>query len=177
MIPNLNLINLHDSRLLTGSVFLFYRVAFGSGNGLAVVDYLQKTLLVNVSNAELYGSTDPHHRQPHSPRKTRQPSAGEQTTKRKLRLLLIIITSACCQSVFLSDKVKHTLIMSSVSLWTVMLLHPSNCRWSSLDEEPSAAILENHLIHMLQKGCWCLFFSVPYLCLFFLLFTHMSFSL
>uniref|UniRef100_A0A8C1T787 Syntaxin-binding protein 5-like n=1 Tax=Cyprinus carpio TaxID=7962 RepID=A0A8C1T787_CYPCA len=51
-------------------------VAFGSGNGLAVVDYLQKTLLVNVSNAELYGSTDPHHRQPHSPRKTRQPSAG-----------------------------------------------------------------------------------------------------
>ncbi|KTF74818.1 hypothetical protein cypCar_00032533 [Cyprinus carpio] len=50
-------------------------VAFGSGNGLAVVDYLQKTLLVNVSNAELYGSTDPHHRQPHSPRKTRQPSA------------------------------------------------------------------------------------------------------
>ncbi|XP_059374484.1 syntaxin-binding protein 5 isoform X3 [Carassius carassius] len=51
-------------------------VAFGSGNGLAVVDYLQKTLIVNVSTAELYGSTDPHHRQPHSPRKTRQPSAG-----------------------------------------------------------------------------------------------------
>uniref|UniRef100_A0A673L8U8 Syntaxin-binding protein 5-like n=1 Tax=Sinocyclocheilus rhinocerous TaxID=307959 RepID=A0A673L8U8_9TELE len=51
-------------------------VAFGNGNGLAVVDYLQKTLLLNVSTAELYGSTDPHHRQPHSPRKTRQPSAG-----------------------------------------------------------------------------------------------------
>ncbi|XP_026085886.1 syntaxin-binding protein 5 isoform X4 [Carassius auratus] len=51
-------------------------VAFGSGDGLAVVDYLQKTLIVNVSTAELYGSTDPHHRQPHSPRKTRQPSAG-----------------------------------------------------------------------------------------------------
>uniref|UniRef100_A0A671SP10 Syntaxin-binding protein 5-like n=1 Tax=Sinocyclocheilus anshuiensis TaxID=1608454 RepID=A0A671SP10_9TELE len=50
-------------------------VAFGNGNGLAVVDYLQKTLLLNVSTAELYGSTDPHHRQPHSPRKTRQPSA------------------------------------------------------------------------------------------------------
>uniref|UniRef100_A0A672NMJ3 Syntaxin-binding protein 5-like n=1 Tax=Sinocyclocheilus grahami TaxID=75366 RepID=A0A672NMJ3_SINGR len=62
-------------------------VAFGNGNGLAVVDYLQKTLLLNVSTAELYGSTDPHHRQPHSPRKTRQPSAGEQTTKRKLHLL------------------------------------------------------------------------------------------
>uniref|UniRef100_A0A673LFA5 Syntaxin-binding protein 5-like n=1 Tax=Sinocyclocheilus rhinocerous TaxID=307959 RepID=A0A673LFA5_9TELE len=64
-------------------------VAFGNGNGLAVVDYLQKTLLLNVSTAELYGSTDPHHRQPHSPRKTRQPSAGEQTSKRNdLRLVL-----------------------------------------------------------------------------------------
>ncbi|XP_050988886.1 syntaxin-binding protein 5 isoform X3 [Labeo rohita] len=51
-------------------------VAFGNGNGLAVVDYIQKTLLLNVSTAELYGSTDPHHRQPRSPRKTRQPSAG-----------------------------------------------------------------------------------------------------
>ncbi|XP_067224585.1 syntaxin-binding protein 5 isoform X6 [Chanodichthys erythropterus] len=51
-------------------------VAFGNGNGLAVVDYLQKTLLLNMSIAELYGSTDPHHRQPRSPRKARQPSAG-----------------------------------------------------------------------------------------------------
>ncbi|XP_026142386.1 syntaxin-binding protein 5-like isoform X5 [Carassius auratus] len=51
-------------------------VAFGNGNGLAVIDYLQKTLLLNMSIAELYGSTDPHHRQPRSPRKTRQPSAG-----------------------------------------------------------------------------------------------------
>ncbi|XP_058604895.1 syntaxin-binding protein 5 isoform X7 [Onychostoma macrolepis] len=50
-------------------------VAFGNGNGLGVVDYLQKTLLLNMSTAELYGFTDPHHRQPHSPRKTRQPSA------------------------------------------------------------------------------------------------------
>uniref|UniRef100_A0A8C1SH82 Syntaxin-binding protein 5-like n=1 Tax=Cyprinus carpio TaxID=7962 RepID=A0A8C1SH82_CYPCA len=62
-------------------------VAFGNGNGLAVVDYLQKTLLLNMSTAELYGSTDPHHRQPRSPRKTRQPSAGEQTSKRKLHPL------------------------------------------------------------------------------------------
>ncbi|XP_051723548.1 syntaxin-binding protein 5 isoform X4 [Ctenopharyngodon idella] len=51
-------------------------VAFGNGNGLAVVDYLQKTLLLNMSIAELNGSTDPHHRQPRSPRKARQPSAG-----------------------------------------------------------------------------------------------------
>ncbi|TSO25159.1 Syntaxin-binding protein 5 [Bagarius yarrelli] len=51
-------------------------VVFGNGNGLVVVDYLQKTLLLNVSTAELYGSSDPHQRQPRSPRKSRQPSGG-----------------------------------------------------------------------------------------------------
>ncbi|KAM9465775.1 syntaxin-binding protein 5 isoform 1-T1 [Clarias gariepinus] len=51
-------------------------VGFGNGNGLVVVDYLQKTLLLNVSTAELYGSSDPHQRQPRSPRKARQPSGG-----------------------------------------------------------------------------------------------------
>ncbi|XP_065110419.1 syntaxin-binding protein 5 isoform X3 [Paramisgurnus dabryanus] len=51
-------------------------VVFGNGYGLAVVDYIQKTLLLNVSTAELYGSSDPHYRQPRSPRKARQPSAG-----------------------------------------------------------------------------------------------------
>uniref|UniRef100_A0AAR2IQP9 Syntaxin-binding protein 5-like n=1 Tax=Pygocentrus nattereri TaxID=42514 RepID=A0AAR2IQP9_PYGNA len=53
-------------------------VAFGNGNGLAVVDYLQKTLLLNMGTAELYGSSDPHQRQPRSPRKARQPSGGEE---------------------------------------------------------------------------------------------------
>ncbi|KAL7862156.1 hypothetical protein SRHO_G00135970 [Serrasalmus rhombeus] len=51
-------------------------VAFGNGNGLALVDYLQKTLLLNMGTAELYGSSDPHQRQPRSPRKARQPSGG-----------------------------------------------------------------------------------------------------
>ncbi|KAF5909646.1 syntaxin-binding protein 5-like isoform X3, partial [Clarias magur] len=51
-------------------------VGFGNGNGLVVVDYLQKALLLNVSTAELYGSSDPHQRQPRSPRKARQPSGG-----------------------------------------------------------------------------------------------------
>uniref|UniRef100_A0A672NNR4 Syntaxin-binding protein 5-like n=1 Tax=Sinocyclocheilus grahami TaxID=75366 RepID=A0A672NNR4_SINGR len=90
-------------------------VAFGNGNGLAVVDYLQKTLLLNVSTAELYGSTDPHHRQPHSPRKTRQPSAGEQTTKRKLHLLtnnhnlcMLSVCKSCMSGLsnFYSESVK-----------------------------------------------------------------------
>uniref|UniRef100_A0A3Q1BID2 Syntaxin-binding protein 5-like n=1 Tax=Amphiprion ocellaris TaxID=80972 RepID=A0A3Q1BID2_AMPOC len=49
-------------------------VVFGNSNGLAVVDYLQKTLLLNMSLSELYSPSDPYQRQPRSPRKTRQPS-------------------------------------------------------------------------------------------------------
>ncbi|XP_076851065.1 syntaxin-binding protein 5-like isoform X1 [Brachyhypopomus gauderio] len=49
-------------------------VVLGNGNGVAVVDYLQKTLLLNVTTAELHGSPDPHQRQPRSPRKGRHPS-------------------------------------------------------------------------------------------------------
>ncbi|XP_036438198.1 syntaxin-binding protein 5a [Colossoma macropomum] len=51
-------------------------VVFGNTNGLAVVDYLQKTVLLNLSTMELYGSNDPYQRQPRSPRKSRQPSGG-----------------------------------------------------------------------------------------------------
>ncbi|TRY98162.1 hypothetical protein DNTS_008608 [Danionella cerebrum] len=51
-------------------------VVFGNGNGLAVVDYLQKTVLLNLGTVELYGSNDPYQRQPRSPRKSRQPSGG-----------------------------------------------------------------------------------------------------
>uniref|UniRef100_A0AAR2KPN1 Syntaxin-binding protein 5-like n=1 Tax=Pygocentrus nattereri TaxID=42514 RepID=A0AAR2KPN1_PYGNA len=45
-------------------------VVFGNTNGLAVVDYLQKTVLLNLSTVELYGSNDPYQRQPRSPRKS-----------------------------------------------------------------------------------------------------------
>ncbi|XP_061780488.1 syntaxin-binding protein 5 isoform X8 [Nerophis lumbriciformis] len=51
-------------------------VVFGNGNGLAVVDYLQKTLLLNMGTSELYSPSEPYQRQPHSPRKTRQPSGA-----------------------------------------------------------------------------------------------------
>ncbi|TSL47641.1 Syntaxin-binding protein 5 [Bagarius yarrelli] len=51
-------------------------VVFGNTNGLVVVDYLQKTVLLNLSTMELYGSADPYQRQPRSPRKSRQPSGG-----------------------------------------------------------------------------------------------------
>lgn len=56
---------------------LCFRVVFGNSNGLAVVDYLQKTLLLNMGTSELYSPSDPYQRQPRSPRKTRQPSGGE----------------------------------------------------------------------------------------------------
>uniref|UniRef100_A0A4W5RST4 Syntaxin-binding protein 5-like n=1 Tax=Hucho hucho TaxID=62062 RepID=A0A4W5RST4_9TELE len=51
-------------------------VVFGNSRGLAVVDYLQKSLLLNMSTSELYSPSDPYQRQPQSPRKTRQPSGA-----------------------------------------------------------------------------------------------------
>ncbi|XP_039641620.1 syntaxin-binding protein 5 isoform X13 [Perca fluviatilis] len=54
-------------------------VVFGNSNGLAVVDYLQKTLLLNMGTSELYSPSDPYQRQPRSPRKTRHPSGDDPT--------------------------------------------------------------------------------------------------
>ncbi|XP_052004807.1 syntaxin-binding protein 5-like isoform X1 [Xyrauchen texanus] len=47
-------------------------LAFGNCNGLAVVDYLQKTVLLCMSTLDLYGSADPFQRLTRSPRKNRQ---------------------------------------------------------------------------------------------------------
>lgn len=58
-------------------VLLYFSVVFGNSNGLAVVDYLQKTLLLNMGTSELYSPSEPYQRQPRSPRKARQPSGGE----------------------------------------------------------------------------------------------------
>ncbi|XP_075452644.1 syntaxin-binding protein 5 isoform X3 [Ascaphus truei] len=51
-------------------------VVLGNCNGIAMVDYIQKTILLNLGTIELYGSNDPYQRQPRSPRKTRQPSGA-----------------------------------------------------------------------------------------------------
>ncbi|XP_062497665.1 syntaxin-binding protein 5 isoform X9 [Pezoporus occidentalis] len=51
-------------------------VVFGNCNGIAMVDYLQKTVLLNLGTIELYGSNDPYRREPRSPRKSRQPSGA-----------------------------------------------------------------------------------------------------
>ncbi|XP_039883737.1 syntaxin-binding protein 5-like isoform X13 [Simochromis diagramma] len=47
-------------------------LAFGNCNGLAVVDYLQKTVILCMSTLDLYGSTDPYQRLTRSPRRNRQ---------------------------------------------------------------------------------------------------------
>uniref|UniRef100_A0A8C3AJP5 Syntaxin-binding protein 5-like n=1 Tax=Cyclopterus lumpus TaxID=8103 RepID=A0A8C3AJP5_CYCLU len=54
-------------------------VVFGNTNGLAVADYLQKTLLLHMGTSELYSPSDPYQRQPRSPRKVRQPSGDIPT--------------------------------------------------------------------------------------------------
>ncbi|XP_031437870.1 syntaxin-binding protein 5a isoform X2 [Clupea harengus] len=51
-------------------------MVFGNSTGVGVVDYLQKTVLLNLSTAELYTTNDPFQKQPRSPRKSRQPSGG-----------------------------------------------------------------------------------------------------
>ncbi|XP_051938039.1 syntaxin-binding protein 5-like isoform X12 [Hippocampus zosterae] len=47
-------------------------LAFGNCNGLAVVDYLQKTILLCMSTLDLYGAADPYQRLTRSPRRNRQ---------------------------------------------------------------------------------------------------------
>ncbi|KAM6185649.1 syntaxin-binding protein 5 isoform 2-T2 [Rhynchocyon petersi] len=51
-------------------------VVFGNCNGIAMVDYLQRAVLLNLGTIELYGSNDPYRREPRSPRKSRQPSGA-----------------------------------------------------------------------------------------------------
>ncbi|KAM6934824.1 syntaxin-binding protein 5-like isoform 3-T3 [Xenentodon cancila] len=51
-------------------------LAFGNCNGLAVVDYLQKAVLLCMSTVDLYGTTDPYQRLTRSPRRNRQSTSG-----------------------------------------------------------------------------------------------------
>ncbi|XP_053295343.1 syntaxin-binding protein 5-like isoform X3 [Pleuronectes platessa] len=51
-------------------------LAFGNCNGLAIVDYLQKTILLCMSTLDLYGASDPYQRLTRSPRRNRQSTSG-----------------------------------------------------------------------------------------------------
>ncbi|XP_013422005.1 syntaxin-binding protein 5 [Lingula anatina] len=46
-------------------------LAFGNDTGLAIVDYMQKTCLLNMGTPDLYGSMDPYQRVPRSPKTTK----------------------------------------------------------------------------------------------------------
>lgn len=64
--------------VISGRNVSFLRVAFGNCNGLAVVDFMQKTVLLSMGTIDLYGSSDPYQRQPRSPRKSKQFAAGRE---------------------------------------------------------------------------------------------------
>lgn len=60
--------------------FCASRLAFGNCNGLAVVDYLQKTILLCMSTLDMYGAADPYQRLTRSPRRNRQSTSGNTHT-------------------------------------------------------------------------------------------------
>ncbi|XP_076466115.1 syntaxin-binding protein 5-like [Babylonia areolata] len=51
-------------------------LAFGNESGLAIVDFVQKTCLLNLGTPDLYGSMDPYQRAPRSPRSKKSQSEG-----------------------------------------------------------------------------------------------------
>ena len=48
---------------------------YGNDTGLAVVDILQKTCLLNLSIPDMYGSADPYQRTPRSPKQPTKPTS------------------------------------------------------------------------------------------------------
>lgn len=46
------------------------RLAYGLDNGIVIVDFIQKCVLLNISTADMYGSADPYQRAPRSPKRT-----------------------------------------------------------------------------------------------------------
>ncbi|XP_069133314.1 syntaxin-binding protein 5-like isoform X2 [Argopecten irradians] len=53
-------------------------LAFGNESGLAIIDYLQKTCLLNLGTPDLYGSMDPYQRAPRSPRGKKFPQSNTE---------------------------------------------------------------------------------------------------
>ncbi|XP_075930763.1 syntaxin-binding protein 5-like isoform X11 [Petromyzon marinus] len=72
-------------------------VAFGNSNGLAIVDFVQKSVLLNLGTVELYGSNDPYQRQPRSPRKGKQQGAGSTDVSCMRRLSISSLWAGSCK--------------------------------------------------------------------------------
>ncbi|XP_064627185.1 syntaxin-binding protein 5-like isoform X2 [Lineus longissimus] len=57
-------------------------LAFGNESGLAIVDIIQKTCLLNMGTPDLYGSLDPYQRVPRSPKSKKAPECvGQSSTE------------------------------------------------------------------------------------------------
>uniref|UniRef100_A0A8C3VEU5 Syntaxin-binding protein 5-like n=1 Tax=Catharus ustulatus TaxID=91951 RepID=A0A8C3VEU5_CATUS len=108
-------------------------VVFGNCNGIAMVDYLQKTVLLNLGTIELYGSNDPYRREPRSPRKTRQPSGG----------MLTVASCMCGLSNLYSESVKK-LRTSYINVKDNSFSRSRSSSVTSIDKESREAISALH---------------------------------
>uniref|UniRef100_A0A673BTD4 Syntaxin-binding protein 5-like n=1 Tax=Sphaeramia orbicularis TaxID=375764 RepID=A0A673BTD4_9TELE len=128
-------------------------VVFGNSNGLAVVDYLQKTLLFNMGTSELYSPSEPYQRQPHSPRKARQPSGalcdsndGSNTSEDRCKSPTSGSTSPCNSD----DERKQKFIEKGTSLFRAAYAKDNSFSRSrsssvtSIDRESREAISSFH---------------------------------
>ncbi|XP_077870130.1 syntaxin-binding protein 5-like [Saccoglossus kowalevskii] len=52
-------------------------MAIGTANGIAIVDFIQKTCLLNMGTPDLYGSADPYQRTPRSPKRNKPQGLGD----------------------------------------------------------------------------------------------------
>ncbi|XP_077977362.1 syntaxin-binding protein 5-like isoform X2 [Glandiceps talaboti] len=52
-------------------------MAIGTANGLAMVDYIQRTCLLSMGTPDLYGSADPYQRTPRSPKRNKPQGLGD----------------------------------------------------------------------------------------------------
>uniref|UniRef100_A0A8I6GF49 Syntaxin-binding protein 5 n=1 Tax=Rattus norvegicus TaxID=10116 RepID=A0A8I6GF49_RAT len=108
-------------------------VVFGNSNGIAMVDYLQKAVLLNLSTIELYGSNDPYRREPRSPRKSRQPSGG----------MLLGTPCMCGLSSLYSESVKK-LRSSVINVKDNSFSRSRSSSVTSIDKESREAISALH---------------------------------
>uniref|UniRef100_A0A8C1KUE0 Syntaxin binding protein 5-like n=1 Tax=Cyprinus carpio TaxID=7962 RepID=A0A8C1KUE0_CYPCA len=116
-------------------------LALGNCNGLAVVDYLQKTVLLCMSTLELYGSADPFQRLTRSPRKNRQSTSDfcmrglsnfHSDSKKRIRTSYQSLTE-------LSDN-QHTSILLSLTSRENSFSRSRSSSVSSIDRETKEAV-------------------------------------
>ncbi|XP_076058257.1 syntaxin-binding protein tomosyn isoform X6 [Oratosquilla oratoria] len=53
-------------------------ISYGNESGLVIIDYIQKTCLLNMGTPELYGDADPYQRVPRSPKRAESSNAKEE---------------------------------------------------------------------------------------------------